>query len=35
MWDFRYYLNKVEEQQYSVDHEALRQYFPFDAVGAN
>jgi len=32
MWDFRFYLNLVEERHYSVDHNALRQYFPFDAV---
>ena len=32
MWDYRYYLNLVEERDYAVDHEALRRYFPFDAV---
>ena len=32
MWDYRFYLNRVEERFYAVDHEALRQYFPFDRV---
>ena len=32
MYDYRYYLNQVEEKDYQVDHEALRQYFPLDAV---
>mmetsp|Transcript_67432 Transcript_67432/g.152615 ORF Transcript_67432/g.152615 Transcript_67432/m.152615 type:complete len:422 (+) Transcript_67432:596-1861(+) len=32
MWDFRFYLNAAEERKYKVDHEVLRQYFPFDAV---
>jgi hypothetical protein len=25
MWDFRFYLNMVEERRYSVDHNLLRQ----------
>ncbi len=32
MWDYRYYMNMVEEKFYQVDHEVLRQYFPFDTV---
>lgn len=30
--DYRYYLNALEEAKYQVDHEALREYFPFDTV---
>ncbi|XP_075254198.1 thimet oligopeptidase-like [Convolutriloba macropyga] len=32
MWDFRYYMNKTAEIQYSVDHEKLKEYFPVDVV---
>lgn len=32
MWDFRYYMNKVEEQDFNVDHEAIKEYFPLDVV---
>ena len=32
MWDYRFYMNLVEEKNYQVDHEVLRQYFPFDTV---
>ena len=28
MWDFRYYLNRREENEYSVNHEEIKQYFP-------
>jgi len=31
-WDYRYYMNKIEQQMYSVDHEQLKDYFPMDAV---
>jgi len=31
-WDFRYFLRLVEEQDYEVDHEVLREYFPLEVV---
>jgi thimet oligopeptidase len=32
VWDWRYYSNQRNKQQYSVDKEALRAYFPFQKV---
>ena len=32
MWDMRYYMNMVEEQHISLDHEKLKEYFPLDKV---
>jgi len=31
-WDFRYYMNQVEEKVYAVDQNELRQYFPLEKV---
>merc|ERR1712185_44482 len=31
-WDRAYYCKRLEEAQYEVDHEALREYFPLEAV---
>ncbi|XP_065833930.1 thimet oligopeptidase-like [Oscarella lobularis] len=31
-WDVRYYMNMVEEKEYSVDQQKLKEYFPLDAV---
>lgn len=31
-WDVSYYLNQLMKQRYAVDHEALRIYFPYEAV---
>ncbi len=31
-WDFSYYAEKLKQQRYSFDSEALRPYFPLDAV---
>jgi thimet oligopeptidase len=31
-WDWRYYLNQIKKQKYSIDNEAVRQYFPADKV---
>ncbi len=31
MWDWRFYANKIKKENYSVDSEALRAYFPLDA----
>lgn len=28
----RYYMNLVEEKQYAVDHNKLKEYFPLDIV---
>ena len=32
MWDFRYYMARVEEKKYTVDENKLKEYFPFDVV---
>ena len=32
MWDFRYYMARVEETKYTVDENKLKEYFPFDVV---
>ncbi|KAK9816736.1 hypothetical protein WJX72_004381 [[Myrmecia] bisecta] len=31
-WDVTYFRNMVEEKQYDVDHEAIKQFFPTDVV---
>jgi len=31
-WDFRYYMNQVEETRYAVDKEKLKEYFPLQTV---
>ncbi|XP_078235024.1 thimet oligopeptidase isoform X2 [Pogona vitticeps] len=33
-WDMRYYMNQVEETQYRVDHNLLKEYFPMQVVTA-
>ncbi len=32
LWDWRYYENQLKKQRYNVDAEALRVYFPYQAV---
>ncbi|XP_052777183.1 thimet oligopeptidase-like isoform X2 [Mya arenaria] len=32
MWDYRYYMTMVEEKEYAVDQNVLKEYFPLDAV---
>ncbi|XP_078487908.1 thimet oligopeptidase [Ciona intestinalis] len=32
MWDLRYFMTKIEEMKYSVDHDKLKQYFPIHIV---
>nr|XP_045605809.1 thimet oligopeptidase-like [Procambarus clarkii] len=31
-WDFRYYMNQIEEKMYAVDQNEVRQYFPLEKV---
>ncbi|CAK9303177.1 unnamed protein product [Gordionus sp. m RMFG-2023] len=33
-WDLRYYANMVEEENYAVDHQKVKQYFPLNKVTA-
>ncbi|KAL8577751.1 Thimet oligopeptidase [Nucella lapillus] len=32
MWDLRYYMSLLEERQFSVDHNVLKEYFPISVV---
>ena len=32
MWDFRYYMTRVEERKYTVDQNRLKEYFPLNTV---
>lgn len=32
LWDTRYYMTRVEEGKYAVDHNKLREYFPLHVV---
>ena len=34
MWDLRYYATRVEERQYAVDQNVLKNYFPLEKVTA-
>jgi len=31
-WDMRYYMNMIEKEYYSVDHEKIKEYFPMEIV---
>ena len=31
-WDWRYYMNQIKKQDFSIDNEEVRQYFPADKV---
>ncbi|EGD75641.1 Thop1 protein [Salpingoeca rosetta] len=31
-WDISFYLNKVEKEQFQVDHQKIKEYFPLDTV---
>ena len=31
-WDMRYYMNLIEKENYAVDHEKIKEYFPVDIV---
>lgn len=32
LYDMRYYMSRVEEKKYTVDHNKLKEYFPLDVV---
>mmetsp|Transcript_941 Transcript_941/g.1220 ORF Transcript_941/g.1220 Transcript_941/m.1220 type:complete len:603 (+) Transcript_941:377-2185(+) len=35
MWDFRYYVDKMEAAEYNIDQEEIKEYFPIDVVTTN